>query len=249
MAPELTFVLFQWSGQRPTTYTEPRVAALCAQLRDHVRIPFRIVLLAEQAMSPDGVDEVRPAPPELVAGNINGSPVNCTRRIRLFDPSYAETIGTEWLAVLDVDMLILDDVTDVVEFGASAADGLTFLRGRSTREATLRPYNGALWFLRVGAHRYVWDDWDPASSPSEIEGSGWIGSDQVWFSLKVKDVPTVGPEHGVYYLGEYERMVEGDPPARIVNYAGNCKPWSRMARNRTPELYDYYCDYDPTAPR
>jgi hypothetical protein len=252
MAP-LTFLLFLWNGTKPYPfYNEARIAAIAQQIRDHVRVPHRIVLLSELPFENiPQVDEIRPCPKSVSYHNLAlNSPVDCTRRLRMFDPEYSKQFGTPWVASIDIDTLILNDITDIVETAMNQPDGFAIVRGRWTnQEKTLRPYNGAFWFLRVGAQEQVWRQWDPHASFKRMLDSGWLGSDQVWLSLTVKDAYTFGPEHGVYYLGQYEKMQPGDPEPRIINWAGICKPWSKMAAKRVPELYDYYCDYDPQAPR
>lgn len=118
--------------------------------------------------------------------------------------------------------------------------GFAIVRGRIAEKITQRPYNGSLYMVRVGQHRHVWDDFDWRTSPAECMASGWIGSDQVWLSLKVPGAPTLGPEHGVYFLGQYLESRDEDPEPRLLSYAGLLKPWSKQSRNETPELYAQY---------
>lgn len=249
----MTFLLWLWDGTKPYPfYNEARISAIAHQINDHVRTPHRIVLLTNRPIDvPAGVDEIRPCPPEIMYPDTAlRSPVNCTRRLRVFDPQFSEQFGTDWIAPIDIDTLILDDITDIVDRAMLEPGGITLTRGRETDiERTLRPYNGAFWIMRVGAHPQVWIDWDATTSPQLMQASGWLGSDQVWLSIKIKGAATMGPEHGVYYLGQYEKLTDADTEPRIINFAGRCKPWSKPAMKRCPELYDYYRDYDPQAPK
>jgi hypothetical protein len=235
--PRVTVLLMLWAGFRPL-YCGAHVRSLARQLREHLKVPHRIVLLTDDihehkatALEIDAVEEI-PYEPQVVLCGIGG--VNCFRRLRVFDPKYSERFGTPFVLSLDLDALVLRDLTPLVEHAMSA--DFAILRGRMKA-----PYNGGLWSLRVGAHADVWSTFDWRRSPEACRATGLIGSDQVWMSLRIPDALTIGPEHGAYFRGQYlEAPAEAQAQARLVTFAGPTKPWSKTSQRETPQFWRTY---------
>lgn len=237
-------VLFTlYNGWRGDIYKAEHARALARMLRRNLKIPHSIFLLTDEGIKAQEaeVDEVLPLPKE--PKNLwtkNG--INCFRRLRFFDPEYSKQFGSEWVMSMDLDTLILDDVTDIVEIGMNPF-GFCIIKGRLANDHGQRPYNGSMWMVRVGDHSHVWHDFDWTEGPRECAASGWRGSDQVWLSLHLQGAPTWSTEHGVYFVGQYLESSEDDPEPRVLNYAGPFKPWTKQSKRETPELYREYMRY------
>lgn len=238
--PKLTVLLCMWQGWRPV-YEVRHVRAMARMLREYLHLPHRIVLLTDgQATAAEAeVDEVLGIPPEPVGLRVHGT-INCYRRLRFFDPGYARQFGTPYIMSVDLDSLLLDDITADIEGAIKDPFGFTILRGRLAEKLGQRPYNGSLFVLRVGAHPHVWYDFDPVQSPIAVRASGWRGSDQVHLSLNLRGAPTFGPDKGFYFLGQYLQSRDDDPEPKMLNYAGPLKPWTKQSRNETPELWEQW---------
>lgn len=238
--PKLTIALFWWVGWRPLYHLQ-HVNAAARMLRDRIKIPLRIVLFTDQEAKGAEVDKVLPIPQD--PKNVSfPKGINCYRRLRLFDPFFSAQFGTEWVMSVDLDTLILEDITPEIEWAMNDF-GFCIIRGRLAVEHGQRPYNGSLYVLRVGQHQHVWDEFSYETSPAECLRSGWRGSDQTWLSLKLQGAPTLGPEHGFYFYEQYLESSDKDPEAKMLHYAGLLKPWGRMCKDRTPELYAEYQRY------
>lgn len=235
----LTVLLGLWNGWRPV-YRPEHVRALARMLREYVRFPHQIALLTDQQLSAAEleVDAVMPLPPQ--PGQVWARDgINCYRRLRYFDPEWSGQFGTDWVMSIDLDTLILNDMTETLEWAMNDF-GFTIIRGRLATEHGQRPYNGSMYLIRVGQHRHVWDRFDWVNGPKECVAAGWRGSDQVWLSLHLQGAPTLGPEHGVYFYQQYLDSDEDSPEARMLHYAGLLKPWSKQAQRETPELWQEY---------
>lgn len=241
----LTVLLGLWRGWRPV-YELSHVRAIARMLREYLHIPHRLVLLTDFAgvtAKEVEVDEVLGIPPEPKGLRTTGT-VNCYRRLRFFDPAYARQFETPYIMSVDLDSLFLDDITRDITAAMKNPFGFTILRARHAEHPGERPYNGSLFVLRVGAHPHVWYDFDPVQSPIAVRASGWRGSDQVHVSLAVRGAPLFDPEHGFYFLDQYLQSTDTDCQAKMLNYAGPLKPWSKMAKHETPELYEQWRRFD-----
>lgn len=240
----LTVLLWVWNGFRPI-YDHTHVRALTRQLREYLKIPHRVVLLTDDVHSMkaantevDAVEEL-PWQPAYV-GPGHGSPANCFRRLRIFDSDYSARFGTEWVASLDLDSLLLGPIDELVEYALAAPSGLTIMRARFHAQPGARPYNGGFYAVRVGAQAQVWERFRWDSSPQVCRESRWTGSDQVWIALNAPDARTVGPEHGAYFAEQYLQAPPDKVPAKVVTFAGGSKPWSKTSKRETPEYWRAY---------
>ena len=238
----LAILLTMWSGWRGDIYRPEHVRALARMLRANLKIPHNIFLLTNQRVEAQDVEaDVLPLPKEPPNLRTKHG-INCFRRLRYFDPEYSKQFGSEWVMSLDLDTLILEDITDIIEWGMNPF-GFCIIKGRLANDHGQRPYNGSMWLVRVGDHAHVWEDFDWKEGPNECAASGWRGSDQVWMSLHLQGAPTWSTEHGVYFYQQYLDSSDDDPPPRLLHYAGLMKPWSKQSKRETPELYSEYVRY------
>lgn len=242
----LTICLLNWANGWRDLYDISHVNAMARQLRHYLKMPFQLVLLTDKDTTGSEVEDIRELPDDPEGLTLLSRP-NCFRRLRFFDPEYSSQFGTEWVMWIDLDTLIRDDITDLIEPALDDPFGLWLLRGRFVgRKPNERPYNGALCMIRVGQHDHVWKSFHPINSPQEIARTRWVGSDQCWIGLKAPGAPTFGPEHGCYFLGQYcqHRQTHGQDedfiPARMLNYAGRDKPWSKSTRFQARDIWKEY---------
>lgn len=234
----LTVLLTCWEGWR-SQYRSEHATALARMLRHYLKIPHRIVLLTDMVTECEGVDEILPIPAEPKGlGWVQGA--NCFRRLRFFDPEYNKQFDSEWLMSIDLDTVILGDITKVVEYAMSQDYGACLLRSKHYTGPGTRPFNGGMFFIKSGTNGHVWSSFDGRTSPAIITQTGWIGSDQVWMCLQMPDAPVFGKADGVYFHGEYRERKPEDPMPLVINYAGPYKPWSKTGKKQSPELWSHW---------
>lgn len=245
--PQITILLGWWRGWRDFYHAE-HVRAASRQLRAYIKIPFRLALLTDEPVTASEceVDEVYPGTADPEGLKLWQSKVNCFRRLRYFDSEYTKQFGTPWVASIDMDVLIRSDITDILTF---AMHDFGFCINRA-KLGTNRRYSGAFYAIKVGEHQYVWDNFKPEESPRECSATKLIGSDQTWIAMQIQDAPTVGREHGIYYLGEYRARdhVKDGRQVRLVNFSGNAKPWSRICLKQAPDLFREYVQWMDVKP-
>lgn len=161
---------------------------------------------------------------------------NCYRRLKAFAPDAKDIFGTEWLLSLDLDTVIVDDITDLVTSKMSKP----FTIWGDTAKNTL--YNGSMWLLKLGSHPDVWTDL-PRDPHAVTRARNIIGSDQAWISHKLgPGQPTWGTSDGVYsYRVHLKSGLTGLPDnAKIVFFHGRIDPWDNIAKAKSPWISDFY---------
>lgn len=245
MTSPLTIVTWLWQPRAvwgtTARYTWQQVGAVQAMVAAHYHAPYRFVCVTDQ---PGGLPcETIPLVDLHVASPKREYP-DCWRRLWAFSPDAANILGPR-IASIDLDVLILDDITSLFDTEAS----FKILRG------TACPYNGSLWLHQTGTHPEVWTDFDPATSPQEAhaqftaKGQRYYGSDQAWLSLKLPGRPTWTQADGIYqyrhtfWLQKGQARLQIPPDCRMVFFAGNIKPWSEAFWALNPVLQRQYKQY------
>lgn len=172
---------------------------------------------------------------------------SCYRRLRLFARDAAATFGAKRIVSLDLDTVVVGDLTPLWE----GPDRLVLWRDPLFWNSL---YNGSMVLLDAGVRPDVWEEFDPERSPRLAKAAGLFGSDQAWISYRLGvGVPTWGREDGVYSfrLLDDPRLRERcyldlptqtDLPAgaRIVFFHGRSNPWDPEVRDRYPWVRDHY---------
>ena len=214
----LNVVCFKWRGWR-SVYKSDHVNALRRMLQAHLHCEHRLICITDD---PKGVEcETYPLwdNPVDIAGRNNYT------KLKLFD--IAEQFGDRIL-YLDLDCLILDDITPLVQY----QDDFITLRGKKC------PYNTSLMLFTAGLHKQIWKEFDPVKSPEEISKLKYYGTDQAWLAHILPGIKTLGREHGIYMYTQRNRNIEG---ARIVFFPIATKPWQMKQHN--PAIYSMYKQY------
>lgn len=196
----LTFVCWLWQGWRPV-YGAAHVNTLARMLRANVSVQHKLICVTD---SPTGINECETFPVWPAPQVKQTKPQNSYLRLRLFDPDFARQFGDNIISI-DLDCAVLKNIDDLF-----TGDSFRAVRGECA------PINGSMWQLPRGDHANVWRDFDPATSPQQIEafqhnGKRIGGSDQAWMSMNIPNPRTWGPEDGVY---QFSQLPQETPAAQ-----------------------------------
>jgi len=210
-----------WRGER--VYLPEHVNALRRMLARHLHVPHRLVCITDETGDFDPGVVVMPTPAAAMRlahmKTPEGSRMpSCYRRLWVFSDE-ARCLG-ERILLTDVDAVITGDITHLVERTEPFVGwrpGQVW--GNHERVA------GGMYLLSTGAHPEVWDDFGEAGIGA-ARRAGYRGSDQAWLSYKLgRRAALWSDEDGIYALSDIrDGMLPED--ARIVQFAGNVKPWS-----------------------
>jgi hypothetical protein len=245
MQQPLTVVLWLWAkGWRASMYTAEHVNAAARMIGAHLSLPHRVLCLTDM---PKGITacEVMPIWPEF-PGLVTAGIPNCWRRIKLFEPETAATIGQR-IVSMDLDCVVMRDLAPLFNH----AEPFKILYG------AYAGYNGSLWQMSAGVHPHVWRKFNPATSPTitrrsvMANGKRRIGSDQAWLAMQVPDAPMWTHKDGVLAYRANACSFRAHREAKLWFFAGGIKPWSRQTREVLPAVYEQYLEHwrGPELPR
>lgn len=219
--PPLTVVTFKWfqAGYR-AKYTAEHVNALANMVARHYKKPHRFVCVTDD---PKDVNcETLPLWDDHAnVPNVSGGHLpSCYRRLRLFDPKVACSLGHR-IVSLDLDVVLLRDMSPLWD----RPD--TFVGWKVPGFIHQGVFNGSMFMFKAGTHGFIWSEFDPVRSPQEYKRAGYFGSDQGWLSYRLR-LHRSGWDatDGVYSFPREVRM-SGHVPrdARIIIFHGKRKPW------------------------
>jgi hypothetical protein len=160
----------------------------------------------------------------------------CYRRLKMYDPNFGSILGGDRFVSVDLDVVIVDDVTPVWD-----RPDVDFMIWGETLRRT--PYNGSMQMMTAGARPKVYTDFDPVESPKIARKAGMDGSDQAWISY------ALGPEEkrwntadGVHSFRLHVRSQGGKVPkgGRIIFFEGHIDPWSPAGRTHAPGVVEHW---------
>lgn len=217
----LTFVCFKWNRiptgfQLPAVcdYTARHVNVLRSMLARHVRIPHRLVCVTDD---PEGIDpRVEVVPLWDRCRSLGG----CYNRLWVFSKEAEEIFGPRFVCI-DLDVVMVRDCTPLFErsepFVINAYNPCRV--GENDQH-----YNGGMFMMDAGARSSVWSDFDPESTPSQVEAdTRVIGTDQAWIRVHLgKNEARWTNADGVYEARQVGHRLPRD--ARLVMFAGKRDP-------------------------
>jgi hypothetical protein len=223
----LAIVTFKWKtpGYR-TTFTAKHVNVLRKMVARHYSSPHRFVCITDDASGLDPEVEAIPIWDDhasVMSPHGYRAP-SCYRRLRVFSPEMATTIGPRFLC-LDLDTVIVGDVAPIFDRTED------FIIWGETNPQSF--YNGSMFMMSAGARRQVWEEFDPSTSPMAAYRAGKFGSDQGWISYRLGPGEAIwGMKDGVYSWRVHLEAKGGRLPAnaRIVHFHGKVDPDSRIAQ-------------------
>jgi hypothetical protein len=245
----ITFVCWKW--RHPTfraRYTHHHVMVLYSMLRATMSEPFKMICVTDD---PAGLDISKVRPYKLWQDhwnlqNISGRHLpSCYRRLKLFDLHTQEKMQLtkgDLLVSIDLDAIVLADLVPVLK----KMEGFTFGGWKVPGAKHASVYNGSFWTFRAGAEelQFMWDLFDPQSSPALANKAGFFGSDQAWLSQQLVYTQFStgwGREDGVL---SYPREVRASrvlpPDARVVFFHGKRKPWDISAQRESQWIKRYW---------
>ncbi len=214
----VTVVTWKWGRQYGPEYVNRLQAAVARNLR----LPHRFVCVTDDASGLASSVTVVQDPADH-AGMRAGSR-SCYRRLRMFDARWARRELGDAVLHLDLDTVVVGDVTPLVDRG----EDLVVWNQPKARIplANGYAYNPSVMLLRTGTHTAVWDEFhaDPEATTSAARLARWFGTDMAVINLHLQTRPpgTWGETDGVLSWYVHIRGGAGSLPsgARIVNFHG-----------------------------
>lgn len=225
----MTFLCWRWTPQPGyrSTFAPETVVTLRNMVRRHFHKPHRFVCVTDAPYDITRLDrtietiELWKEFADLPSPHGAHNP-SCYRRLRMFAPDAAKVFGDVDLVSVDLDSVLVRDVTPVfdrpeefVAFGET--DPRSF-------------YNGSFLKLRAGTHPQVWERFtrDPEGLRKEAKAAGRFGSDQGIISHVLgPGEPIWRPSDGVYSFRVH--LNSGAPlpaNAALISFHGGIDPWS-----------------------
>lgn len=251
MPPSLTIITYlfpqpiKWRLQRHSPYEAVHVNALYAACKEHIKIPHRFVCITNH---PGGLEcEHLPCPPPIVIDNNEG----CYRRLHAFSEEFARNIDTDFIALIDLDVVLMEDCTKIFDWAMKR--DFCILRGSPRTLGDLcNLYNGGFWVCRKGARQQFWQ----ATKHPNINrkrnqyrlpsGKRAVGSDQALMAMTSPHEQVMGEEHGILQYRYHRQFPTG---SKMVFFAGSQKPWSDETLSKAPTLYRQWMKYAKVKPK
>ena len=183
----ITFVCWKWRQVNfRTVYTAEHVNTWAAMLRRHYRKPHRAICITDD---PEGITECdthqiwsdladlsNPSGPHLP---------RCYRRLKIFSQLVTAELDVdlgELVMSTDLDIVIVADIVPIVHKYPEAS----FVGWRGVGAHNPCVYNGSLFRFRAGTVDFLWNEFDPQTSPREAIAHKYFGSDQSWLSYRLR---------------------------------------------------------------
>lgn len=234
-------ITWKWhkAGYRTKFEAEP-VNMARRQWARHLRIPHRFTCVTDD---PTGID------PEVRVIDITTLPSyqwfqvpnpssarnpSCFVRLEIYSARAREIFGADKLVSVDLDLLLVDDVTPIFDRDVEFAiwGGQTVEPNSATK---YNWFNGSVQMVRAGARREVYDDFDPRWSPIRADKAGCRGSDQGWIAYRLENKGHLwGTADGIYSYRNHILRGGGDLPtnARLISFHGKANPWDVEVRSK-----------------
>jgi hypothetical protein len=188
----LTIVTWKWGRLFEPVY----VRRLQAMLARHVHLAHELVCVCDD---PTGLDGIRTVPMPTTYARTP----RCRRRMQQFSRAFAADLGATRLLAIDLDVVIVDDLTPVLERPEPIVGWLVGHAG---------VYSGSFLLFDAGALHGAWEAFarDPEGYPRRIQPRG-VPSDQAMLNAWLQTQPPIGEwteaDGFVTYYGEgYERL-------------------------------------------
>jgi hypothetical protein len=215
----LHVVAWKWGAK----FSPKFVNRLRAMLERNLHLPHQLVCVTDDAF---GIDErVRCV---KIPKRFTDTP-RCRRRMQQYDRDFGDVIGAKRILSIDLDVVIVDDITPIVDRLESIV---------CWKVAYADVFSGSFVLFDNGALHGMWARFenDPVGFPREASPRG-IGSDQAMlnFWLRGKDVPYWTERDGfvTYFGAGYEAFASHGvapsnprlpPGARIVVFGSDDIP-------------------------
>lgn len=253
----ISVVTFKWKpkpGYR-SNFMSGHVNVLRRMVARHYQKPHRFLCITDD---PKGLDKEIEAIPLWDDHASIPNPTwpdgpSCYRRLKVFSKEFEAIAGPRFVC-MDIDMVITADLSPIFD---RTEPFLVF----KTHLPNI-PVCGSMFMMDAGSQSFVWEQFDPKTSPALASRAGCRGSDQGWLTYCYRGldaIPGWGEKEGVYsYMqlapklnlkrrgyGAFQHRVtlpKGPlpPDARIVVFTGKPDPWDHLAREQSPWIDEHY---------
>lgn len=230
----LTVLTYLWTDpirKRDYTFTHDHVRILKNMVERHLDIPHRFVCITDEEI--EGVE---------TAGFLNAPhvPGTCARKLVSWHPMLGEYLDTNRILVLDIDIVIVDDITPLINPGHTVC----LFRNPNYVEGGNRAfYQGSVQLLNAGARPHVYENiFKPWAR--QIVNYRFGGFEQAWLSEMLSWHEAYWDDtDGIYGAGRlggagiYDSLPEN---ARIVVFPGNRMPDQDEMKKQFPWIEEHY---------
>lgn len=215
----ITVTCFLWTDshrQRSYTFDEGHVVTLRNMVARHLKLPHEFVCVTDREYIAEGIRCIPLDDRTHVPGT-------CGRKLTIWAPDAETRIGKRILS-LDLDMVIVDDITPLVD----RSESIVLFRNPNYVEGGRRAfYQGSIQLMTADAASQVWE-WFFHPHRSRIINRRFGGFEQAWLSeILPWDLAHWTHEDGIFgagRIGDWSTTnVVNDLPknARIVVFPGN----------------------------
>jgi hypothetical protein len=224
----LTVVTWLWySDPKKRPFSGDQVGRLRNMLARHLPVPHELVCATTVPDDvPDGIRTV-PIEPRLMSAGKRYP------KIMLFRRDAADLFGGGRLLSLDLDTVIVRDLTPVVD----RPEPLVLWRNSSYGKPGRSPYASAIMLMDAGARPEVYESF--VGTPREHWGAG---SDQAWISRHAPDPEGEWGYNDADGVFKARIMKAGKLPkdARVVLFHSRLHPAKRKTQQRWPWVREHW---------
>lgn len=250
---KLPIILWSWGGKFPDAYLE----TMKAMLKRGLDMPHRFVVISDSKATREHFhaqgDQVVPLWSDLREKG------KCLVRLKVFDNSFRQIVPEPRFAWIDIDMVIVRDVTPIF------ARTEPFIM--SGVELPPQPLNGSLLIVDHGVAPEIFTEFDYNKWQNNVRGRGlrYGGSDQAWIAIKANEkITKITREDGLYsyrdnvcprdqwgyaswvarnLVGPLGHEPTGGPMpkgARMIQCNGPHSPWNPDKQKLSPWIMEHW---------
>jgi hypothetical protein len=234
----LSVCCFLWddpSRERDYTFGEGHVVTLRNMVARHLHLPHEFVCVTDRTHIAEGIRCVPLDDRVHVPGT-------CGRKLTIWAPDAGTRIGTRILS-LDLDMVIVDDITPLVD----RPEDVVMFRNPNYVEGGRRAfYQGSIQLMTANSRPKVWNVRFHPHAPM-IVNRRFGGHEQAWLSEMLPWTEAHWSDaDGIYGAGrvgdwtDKTVVAELPPGARIVVFPGNREPGQPHVKEKFPWITEHY---------
>jgi hypothetical protein len=223
---------FLWQPENPlyrSKFEIRHVNILKNMVKRNLHLPHEFICITDRpnASGYDSDVSVIPLWQPIIPNGFNNLKPNCYRRLKLFAPEAKEIIGGDRFLWLDLDCVIVSDITPLI-----TQDDFKIW---CSHKISTQPYNGSMVLHTIGTRPQVWKNFNANISWQKAKEKGFQGSDQAYlgYILGRNEATWTKEKDGVY---SWRLDIQNNPAylpsnARIVFFHGKVDPWHNEAKN------------------
>jgi hypothetical protein len=237
----ISITCFLWSDnyrQRSYTFDERHVITLRNMVARHLKLEHEFVCVTDREYIAEGIRCVPLDDRTHVPGT-------CGRKLTIWAPDAAERIGKRILS-LDLDMVIVDDITPLID---RPEEVCLFKNPNFSVERRRAYFQGSIQLMTAGSRPRVWECFFHPQRKNLIgsQYSRFGGFEQAWLSeiLPWTEAQWTDADgiRGAGRVGDWtdKNVVDELPPGtRIVVFPGNREPSQREVQSKHSWVAEHY---------